>query len=87
MATQTVISTYAPPRSLFLSLQAPGQGGPFALEAKFKADPDVRKVNLIIGAYRDDEAQPWALSSVTEVSLNTANTGDQPAELTDSSKG
>lgn len=30
------------------------------------ADPDPRKVNLVIGAYRDDQEKPWKLPSVTE---------------------
>ncbi|OAQ58913.1 aspartate transaminase [Purpureocillium lilacinum] len=33
--------------------------GAFELEAKFQADADPRKVNLIIGAYRSDSAEPW----------------------------
>jgi len=36
------------------------------LVARFKADPDPRKVGLAQGAYRTDEGEPWALPSVRE---------------------
>ncbi|KAH7156624.1 aspartate aminotransferase [Dactylonectria macrodidyma] len=52
--------------SRFSKLRPAQPGGPFALEADFRADTDPRKVNLIIGAYRDDSAQPWQLTSVTQ---------------------
>ena len=36
----------------------------FALTASFIADADPNKVNLGQGTYRDDEGEPWILSSV-----------------------
>ncbi|KAH8177762.1 aminotransferase class I and II domain-containing protein [Sarocladium implicatum] len=53
-------------QSLFCKLGPLGNGGPFALDAKYRADANKNKVNLIIGAYRDEDGNPWALSSVTE---------------------
>ncbi|KAF4467274.1 aspartate aminotransferase [Fusarium albosuccineum] len=52
--------------SLFSALEPVAKGGPFALEAQFRADQHANKVNLIIGAYRDDQARPWQLASVAE---------------------
>ncbi|KAH6672668.1 aspartate aminotransferase [Plectosphaerella plurivora] len=69
MATQTITAPPETTLSLFSSLPPPNTGGPFALEADFKADTNQRKVNLIIGAYRDDDAQPWSLRSVTAVGI------------------
>lgn len=45
--------------------------GVFALEAAFRADSDESKVNLGIGAYRDDEAMPVVLESVRAVRPHT----------------
>jgi len=33
----------------------------------FKADKSPKKVNLSIGAYRDDNGKPWILPSVKKV--------------------
>ncbi|VUC31182.1 unnamed protein product [Clonostachys rosea] len=53
-------------QSRFSTLRPAQTDGPFALDAAFRADTDPRKVNLIIGAYRDDREEPWHLPSVTE---------------------
>jgi hypothetical protein len=53
--------------SLFSDLRPLGTEGPFALEALFNADLDSRKVNLIIGAYRDDQGVPWQPLALIEV--------------------
>jgi hypothetical protein len=53
--------------SLFSDLRPLGPEGPFALEALFNADLDSRKVNLIIGAYRDDQGVPLQPLALIEV--------------------
>ncbi|KAK2467000.1 hypothetical protein APHAL10511_001258 [Amanita phalloides] len=40
----------------------------FKLTAAFKADPYDKKVNLGVGAYRDDDAKPWVLPVVRKAS-------------------
>lgn len=57
--------------SRFSALQPLKPGGPFALDAKFRADPAPKKVNLLIGAYRDDNGKPWQLTSVAKVGSHT----------------
>jgi len=45
----------------------------FKLTASYKADPFPQKVNLGVGAYRDDDSKPWVLPVVrkaTEILLN-----------------
>jgi aspartate aminotransferase len=39
----------------------------FDLTASYKADPAIEKVNLSIGAYRDDQGRPWVLPVVQKV--------------------
>jgi len=39
----------------------------FGLSAACKADTFDKKVNLVIGAYRDDNAKPWILPAVKKV--------------------
>ena len=39
----------------------------FGLMAAYKADPSDKKVDLGIGAYRDDNAKPWVLPVVRKV--------------------
>lgn len=39
----------------------------FALTARFKADSYDKKVNLGVGAYRDNAGKPWVLPSVKKV--------------------
>lgn len=41
----------------------------FGLMAAYKADSFDKKVDLGIGAYRDDNAKPWVLPVVKKVSL------------------
>ncbi|KAL6399819.1 aspartate aminotransferase [Ilyonectria robusta] len=57
--------------SRFSALQPLRPGGPFALDAKFRADPAPKKVNLLIGAYRDDNGKPWQLTSVAKTISGT----------------
>lgn len=38
------------------------------LNTLFKNDKDPRKVNLGVGAYRDENGKPWILPSVREAS-------------------
>ncbi|KAL4745443.1 hypothetical protein BDW72DRAFT_208195 [Aspergillus terricola var. indicus] len=52
--------------SRFGNLRPPSSGGPFALVAECQRDPKPQKVDLIIGAYRDDNGRPWQLKAVTE---------------------
>jgi aspartate aminotransferase len=44
----------------------------FGLMAAFRRDEDPKKVDLGIGAYRDDNAKPWILPVVKMVSSPTA---------------
>lgn len=37
----------------------------------FKRDSDPKKINLGVGAYRDDNGKPFVLSSVTEARYHT----------------
>ena len=39
----------------------------FKLTAAYKADPYPNKVNLGVGAYRDDNGKPWVLPVVKKV--------------------
>lgn len=41
----------------------------FKLTAAFKSDKYDKKVNLGVGAYRDNNGKPWVLPSVKMVSL------------------
>jgi len=41
----------------------------FGLAQDFKRDPSDKKIDLVIGAYRDDDAKPWVLPSVQKVFL------------------
>ncbi|KAH6681129.1 aspartate aminotransferase [Plectosphaerella plurivora] len=52
------------PASRFSSLQPAPLDGVFALDAAYRKDAHEPKVNLGIGAYRDDEGQPWQLGAV-----------------------
>ncbi|XP_054546388.1 aspartate aminotransferase, cytoplasmic-like [Talpa occidentalis] len=45
----------------------------FKLTADFREDPDPRKVNLGVGAYRTDDCQPWVLPVVRKVEQKIAN--------------
>lgn len=39
----------------------------FGLAQAFRNDPSDKKVDLVIGAYRDDNAKPWILPVVRKV--------------------
>jgi aspartate aminotransferase len=39
----------------------------FGLMAAYRADPSDKKIDLGIGAYRDDNAKPWVLPVVKKV--------------------
>jgi hypothetical protein len=41
----------------------------FALTAGYKADTDPNKINLGVGAYRDNEGRPWVLPVVEKVMM------------------
>lgn len=38
----------------------------------FKADTHPKKVNLVVGAYRDDAGQPYLLQAIREAELSIA---------------
>ncbi len=52
----------------------------FGLMAAYKKDTFDKKVDLGIGAYRDDNAKPWVLPVVKKVSLVSCMIG---ADVTD----
>ncbi|KAM0327976.1 hypothetical protein ACHAQA_005375 [Verticillium albo-atrum] len=52
--------------SRFSSLQVSIIEGPFVVELAYRKDPSPLKVNLGVGAYRDDDGQPWPLPVVKE---------------------
>ena len=39
----------------------------FGLAQAFRQDPSAKKVDLVIGAYRDNNAKPWVLPVVKKV--------------------
>lgn len=41
----------------------------FGLAQAFRQDPSDKKIDLVIGAYRDDHAKPWILPVVKKVSV------------------
>lgn len=41
----------------------------YGLRATYKSDPCDRKVDLIIGVYRDNEGRPWTLPVVKKVKI------------------
>lgn len=41
----------------------------FGLMAAYRKDEDSQKIDLGIGAYRDDNAKPWVLPVVNKVSV------------------
>ena len=47
----------------------------FGLMAAYRRDTDSNKVDLGIGAYRDDNAKPWVLPVVKKVRAPTAAAG------------
>lgn len=55
----------------------------FGLTARFKADTHPQKLNLGVGAYRDENAQPWVLPVVRKVEQLLANDAKQNKEYLD----
>lgn len=53
----------------------------FKLTAAYKADPHPQKVNLGVGAYRDNENKPWILPVVKQVSTSLTFDYDAANEL------
>lgn len=47
----------------------------FGLMKAYKEDPSDKKVDLGIGAYRDNNAKPWILPVVKKVSSNSILSG------------
>lgn len=52
--------------------QAP-EDAVFGLAAQCVADPSPNKVNLVIGAYRDEDLKPWVLPVVRKVQTELAS--------------
>ena len=52
--------------------QAP-EDAVFGLAAQCVADPNPNKVNLVIGAYRDEDLKPWVLPVVRKVQTDLAS--------------
>ncbi|XP_043840650.1 aspartate aminotransferase, cytoplasmic [Dromiciops gliroides] len=57
----------AMPSSIFADVPQAQPVLVFKLTADFRDDPDPRKVNLGVGAYRTDDCQPWVLPVVRKV--------------------
>ena len=53
--------------SAFGAVQQAPEDPLFGLMAAYRADKDPKKVDLGIGAYRDDNAKPWILPVVKKV--------------------
>lgn len=47
----------------------------FSLTAQYKADPDPRKINVGVGAFRTDELKPYVLPVVKKVSVLIGEAG------------
>lgn len=61
-------SSFTPP-SVFTTGVVPKapEDALFGLAKSFRQDPSDKKVDLVIGAYRDDNAKPWILPVVSKV--------------------
>ncbi|XP_019852419.1 PREDICTED: probable aspartate aminotransferase, cytoplasmic [Amphimedon queenslandica] len=55
------------PTSVFDGMEAAPPDAVFNVLAKYKEDTFPKKVNLSVGAYRDEEGQPWVLPVVKTV--------------------
>jgi hypothetical protein len=53
--------------SLFTDVQSAPPDPIFALAAACQRDTDPQKINLSIGAYRDEQGRPWVLPVVQKV--------------------
>lgn len=60
-------------RRIHLTLLFFGSRSIFKLTAAYKADTFPQKVNLGVGAYRDDDNKPWVLPVVKKVPLSPFN--------------
>jgi aspartate aminotransferase len=49
----------------------------FGLAQAYRQDPSDKKVDLVIGAYRDDNAKPWVLPVVKKVCPEVPLTGHE----------
>lgn len=61
--------TLSMPESIFADLALAPADAIFALTASYKADTFKDKVNLGVGAYRDDDGKPYVLPVVHKVSF------------------
>jgi aspartate aminotransferase len=59
-----------PVQSAFGAVQQAPEDPLFGLMAAYRADKDPKKVDLGIGAYRDNNAVPWILPVVKKVRFN-----------------
>lgn len=67
----TITKHMAPPSvSSFDALPLAPKDPLFGLIAAYRADTDPKKVDLGVGAYRDDNAKPWILPVVKKVGHN-----------------
>lgn len=55
--------------SVFARVDTAPQDPVFAITNAFKADPNPKKVNMGVGAYRNDEGEPFLLNIVKKVEL------------------
>lgn len=53
--------------------QAP-EDNHYGLRATFRADKAAEKIDLVIGAYRDDKGEAWILPVVKKVTIPMADT-------------
>lgn len=58
--------------SRFSAVQAAPPVAVFALTQAYRNDPDPRKVDLGVGAYRDNDGKPWVLPVVKKVEMELA---------------
>ena len=54
----------------------------YGLRAEFQADAHPDKVNLVIGAYKDDSGNPWVLPVVKKVCISTNLTPIRQVRIT-----
>ena len=58
--------------SFFGNVQLAPPVAVFKLSADFRADENPKKMNLGVGAYRDDDGKPWVLPVVSKVEKQIA---------------
>lgn len=59
--------------SVFNSIPQAPEDAVFGLSAQCVADPSPNKINLVIGAYRDEDLKPWVLPVVRQVQVELAS--------------